>query len=146
MSQMPKSELLFLVLMFLLLLLLILVSATVNCIFLVFSQPKLYEFSKPEQALPLLYLLGLCGILHQMSVENKQSQWIETTAYPIKERPKFEKHALKFEIHAKCQQSRCSTLTLPHGPCRTPMFMPFVNYLLYIYRYVCLLVWELREP
>ena len=60
-----------------------------------------------------------------MHLEDKSLPWRETSAYPLKDRPSFEKHALKFEIHAKCGKSRCATLTLPHGHCRTPMFMPF---------------------
>ncbi|KAA6374091.1 MAG: putative Queuine tRNA-ribosyltransferase catalytic subunit 1 [Streblomastix strix] len=32
--------------------------------------------------------------------------------------------ALQFEVEAKFNNARCATLTLPHGPCRTPMFMP----------------------
>ncbi|KAK2956720.1 putative Queuine tRNA-ribosyltransferase catalytic subunit 1 [Blattamonas nauphoetae] len=32
--------------------------------------------------------------------------------------------ALRFETHETWNYARRSTLTLPHGPCRTPMFMP----------------------
>jgi queuine tRNA-ribosyltransferase len=34
------------------------------------------------------------------------------------------KFPLKFEILASCEYARASILTLPHGKCRTPMFMP----------------------
>lgn len=61
-----------------------------------------------------------------MSLKNKIV--IEKKAYPLEHLPSFKKHALDFEIHAKCGNARCGTLTLPHGPCRTPMFMPFVFY------------------
>lgn len=32
--------------------------------------------------------------------------------------------ALAFNIHAKLRRARASTLHLPHGPIRTPVFMP----------------------
>ena len=67
--------------------------------------------------------------------DNNKLSWEEKTAFPPKSLPKFETHALKFEIHAKCGKARCSTLTLPHGPCRTPMFMPFGYHCVFFHLY-----------
>lgn len=35
-----------------------------------------------------------------------------------------ESAALKFVLHAECGRARASTIMLPHGPVRTPVFMP----------------------